>query len=230
MRISFLHTIDSNRQVFEQAATEIGARPEDLRHVVRADLREAVERAGCLPADIKAQTCGTLVGLAADADAVILTCATLGPALAEIGNPPAPVIRADVALAASAAQAAQAGGQIAVLCAAQAAIESNRKLFKQYASESAASVEIIHLPQVWALFERGDMNACFTAIASAANGAYAAGATVVAFAHPWMAPAADLASAQAGNGKRPLDSARAALRVALRRIPADALSLSSPRT
>jgi hypothetical protein len=217
MRISFLHTIDGNRQVFEYAAAEMGLRPEDLRHVVRADLREAVERAGMFPTDIKAQTCRSLVELAADADAVIVTCATLGPAVAEIGDAPAPVVRADVALAAWAAESAKAGEKIAVLCAAEAAIEPNRKLFTQYASESAASVEIVHVPQVWTLFKSGDMNACFAAIAAAANDAYAAGATVVAFAHPWMAPAAKLTSEQADSGKRPLDSSRAALRVAMRR-------------
>jgi hypothetical protein len=216
MRISFLHTIDGNRQVFEQVAAEMGLRAEDLRHVVRADLREAVERAGLFPADIKAQTRGTLVELAAHADAVIVTCATLGPAVAEIGgDASAPIVRADTALATWAAESVQTGGRIAVLCAAELAIEPNRRLFTQYASECAASVEIIHVPQVWALFKSGDMNACFVAIASAANDAYAAGATVVAFAHPWMAPAASIPS-EAANGKRPLDSARAALRAAMR--------------
>ncbi|WP_233834578.1 arylsulfatase [Paraburkholderia sp. ZP32-5] len=217
MRISLLHTIDGNRQVFEHAAAEMGLRPEDLRHVVRADLREAVERAGVVPADIKAQTREMLVELADEADAVIVTCATLGPVVAEIGNGPAPVVRADVALAAWAAESAQAGEKIAVLCAAEVAIEANRKLFTQYASDSGASVDVIHVPQVWTLFKSGDMNACLAAIASAAQDAYAAGATVVAFAHPWMAPAAGLVSDEAGHGKRPLDSARAALRVAMRR-------------
>jgi len=217
MRISFLHTIDGNRQVFEQVAAEMGLRPEDLRHVVRADLREAVERASLFPADIKAQTCGTLVELAAHADAVIVTCATLGPAVAEIGEASAPIVRADTALATWAAESVQAGGKIAVLCAAEVAIEPNRRLFTQYASESATSVEIIHVPQVWALFKSGDMNACFSAIASAANDAYAAGATVVAFAHPWMAPAASVPT-EAANGTLPLDSVRAALRAAMRRF------------
>jgi len=221
MRISFLHTIDGNRQVFEHAATELGLRPDDLQHLVRADLREAVERAGTFSADVKAQTYRTLLDLAANADAVILTCATLGPAVAEIGNAPVPVVRADAALAAWAAESAGPGGKIVVLCAAEAALESNRKLFTQYASESAASteiaVEIVHTPQVWTLFKSGNMNGCFAAIASAAADAYAAGATVVAFAHPWMAPAAHLAS-EAGNGKRPLDSACAALNAALRHV------------
>jgi hypothetical protein len=47
--------------------------------------------------------------------------------------------------------------------------------------------------------------------------AYAAGASVVALAHPWMASAADPAS-KASEGKRPLDSARAALNLAMQRV------------
>jgi hypothetical protein len=217
MRISFLHTIENNRQVFEHAATEMGLRLDDLRHAVRADLREAVDRVGAFPSDVKAQTRGCLLELASSADAVVLTCATLGRVVDEIGDAPVPLIRADAALAATAAEAAQGGGKIAVLCAAEGAIESNRKLFTRYAEECSTSVEIIHVPQVWALFRSSEMDACFAAIASATKDAYAAGASVVAFAHPWMAPAADLAS-KASEGKRPIDSARAALNAVMQQV------------
>ncbi|MFP4891847.1 hypothetical protein [Paraburkholderia sp. EG304] len=135
----------------------------------------------------------------------------------ETEDAPVPLIRANAALAATAAEAAQGGGKIAVLCAAESALESNRKLFAQYAVERSASVDIIHVPQVWTLFRSGEMDACFAAIASATKDAYAAGASVVAFAHPWMARAADLAS-QASEDKRPLDSARAALNTVMRRL------------
>ncbi|MCC8396025.1 arylsulfatase [Paraburkholderia sp. MMS20-SJTR3] len=217
MRIAFLHTIDGNRQVFEHAATELGVASDDLRHTVRVDLREAIERAGTFTPELKQQTRACLLELAADADAVVVTCATLGPVVAEITHSPVPVIRADAALAASAAGSAGNGGKIVVLCAAEAALESNRKLFAAHASEARASVEIVHVPQVWATFRSGETDACYAAIAAATSDAYAKGATVVAFAHPWMAPAAALASAPS-EGKRPLDSARAALRVAMQRV------------
>ena len=211
MRISFFHTIDGNRQVFEQAAQNFGLRPEDLRHEVRPDLREAIEQAGTFSIDLRKEISHHLLKLAANADAVILTCATLGPAVADIKNSPVPIIRADAALAAA---SAEVGGTITVLCAAESAIESTRKLFTQYASESKASVEIIHLARAWTLFKNGDLDACFAAIASSADDAYHAGATVVAFAHPWMTPAAKLAS----QSRRPLDSAHAALRAAMRQV------------
>ncbi|MFM0310622.1 arylsulfatase [Paraburkholderia sp. RL17-383-BIF-A] len=218
MRISFLHTMDGNRQVFEQAAKALGMRADDLHHEVRADLREAVGLAGTFSHELKAETNQRLLALAAHSDAVILTCATLGAAVADIVSPPVPIVRADIALAAA---AAELGGKIVVLCAADSAIESTRMLFAEHIHGTGASVEVVHLPQVWARFKAGDLEACLAATALAAEDAYEAGATVVAFAHPWMAPGADLVR----TGKRPLDSPSAALRAAMQRFgehPSDA--------
>lgn len=210
MRISFLHTIGGNRQVFEHAANRIGLRSEELRHEVRPDLREAVEHAGEFTADLLTQTSLCLQQLAADSDAVIVTCATLGPAVAEMESSTVPIVRADAALAAA---AAEVGGSIAVLCAAESAIEPTRRLFAQHASRTDASVKVIHVPQVWALFKSGDMDACLATVAASADDAYEAGASVVAFAHPWMAPAVKFAS----QGRQPLDSPHAALRAVMYR-------------
>lgn len=217
MRISFLHTIDGNRHVFEQAATNLGLRPDDLHHEVRPDLREAVEQAGAFSIGLRKQAGDCLLALAANSDAVILTCATLGPAVADIESSPAPIVRADAALAAA---AAKVGGSIVVLCAAESAIESTRKLFTHYARARNALVEVVHVARVWTLFRSGDLNECFAALASSADDAYEAGASVVAFAHPWMAPAVQLAS----KGKRPLDSAHAALRAVLQQTGEPAAS------
>lgn len=211
MRISFLHTMDGNRQVFEQAAKTLGLRAENLHHEVRADLREAVGKLGRFPDELKAETQQRLLALAADSDAVILTCATLGAAVADIESAPAPIVRADIALAAA---AAEAGGKLVVLCAADVAIESTRTLFTEHARANTESVEVVHLPQVWALFKAGNLDACLAATALSAEAAYDAGADVVAFAHPWMAPAVDLVR----NERRPLDSPSAALRAAMQRF------------
>ncbi|ACD21046.1 hypothetical protein [Paraburkholderia phytofirmans] len=211
MRISFLHTMDGNRQVFEQAAETLGLLAEDLHHEVRADLREAVDRTGALSDELRAQTNQRLLALAAGSDAVILTCGTLGPAVADINSQPVPIVRADVALAAA---AAEVGGRIVVLCAAESAIESTKRLFAEQAGNSAESVEVVHVGHVWALFKAGDVQACLAATASSADEAYEAGATVVAFAHPWMAAAAGLVQ----KGRRPLDSPSAALHAATRRF------------
>jgi len=218
MRISLLHTVDGNRRVFEDAANNLGLRVDDLRHDVRPDLREAVQREGTFSADLRAQTNRLLLTLAADSDAVILTCATLGPAVEEIESSRIPIVRADAALAAA---AGKIGGKIAVLCAYEQGIESNRQLFAHHTSDIATSVEVIHVAQACALLENGDMDDCFAAIAALADKTYEAGATVVAFAHPWMAPAVGLTR----NGRQPLDSAHVALRTVMQQLDGASVSI-----
>ncbi|HEX7910891.1 MAG TPA: arylsulfatase [Paraburkholderia sp.] len=181
---------------------------DNLRHEVRPDLREAVQNAGTFSAALKEETKRCLLALAVDADTVILTCATLGPAVEEIESTPAPIVRADVALATA---AGKVGGKIVVLCAVEAAVEPTRQLFALHASDTVSAVEVIHVERVWALYKNDAVEECFAAIAASANEAYDAGAAVVAYAHPWMAPAASLAR----NGSQPLDSAHAVLRAVM---------------
>ncbi|RDK00294.1 arylsulfatase [Paraburkholderia lacunae] len=216
MRISFLHTIEGNKNVFEQAAKDLGLPIEYLHHEVRSDLRLSVDQAGTFTRELKAQTNDCLLELAAGSDAVILTCATLGPAVSDIEHPPVPIVRADAALASA---AASIGGKIIVLCAAESAVEPTRSLFEQYANKERASVSINHVAQVWELFKSGDLDACLAATGRAADEAYQAGATVVAFAHPWMAPAARLV----GKGRHPLDSAHTALQAVMQQAAKPAL-------
>ena len=211
MRVSFLHTIESNKRIFEDAAQNLGVPIDHLHHEVRPDLREAVQRAGTFSAGLMEETTGCLRALAADADVVILTCATLGPAADKIEGLPVPIVRADAALAAA---ATKMGSKVVVLCAVNSAIEPTRRLFTQHASGTAASVEVVHVEQLWTLFTNNRIDECFAAIAAAADDAYDAGATVVAFAHPWMAPAVRFTQ----KGTQPLDSAHAALRTAIQQI------------
>jgi hypothetical protein len=213
MRISLLHTIDGNRRVFDDAATALGVG--GLRHEVRADLREAVQQAGTFSPEMKARTMRCIVDLAAESDAVIVTCATLSPIVDEIEDKAIPVVRADKALAVA---AGKANGKIVVLCALESTVEPNRRMFKANASEAHTTVDVTHVADIWALYGSGDLPACFSAIARAADQAYDAGAAVVAFAHPWMGPAADFVRAP----RRPLHSAEVALREALSELSRDA--------
>ena len=208
MRISLLHTIDGNRRVFDDAATALGLDAGGLRHAIRAELREAVQQAGTFSPELKERTKHCIADLAAESDVVIVTCATLSPVVDEIEARAIPIIRADKALAAA---AATAGGRIVVLCALESTVEPNRKLFEANVTKTSTSVDVVHVADVWALYGSADFAACFAAVAHAADEAYEAGATVVAFAHPWMAPAADLVRA----GPRPLHSAESALRAAV---------------
>jgi aspartate/glutamate racemase len=207
MRIAFLHTIAANQSLFDNAAIDLGYSAQHFRHELRADLREAVEKGGALTDDLKSQVIECLLELATDSDAVILTCATLGPAVEALRDSPVPILRADAALAEA---AANAGGKITVLCAAESAVAAVRQMY----SEHTGQVTIVFLPQVWSLFKAGDSQACFSELASCAKSAYQGGADVVAFAHPWMAPAGKLVE----GATQPLDIPHAAIRAVARRL------------
>ncbi|MGV2865178.1 arylsulfatase [Achromobacter sp. AGC39] len=208
MRISFLHTIDGNRAVFEHAAAQAGVNAAQLRHDVRPDFRQAIDQGPTTDDALHDRINDAVQSLAIDADAVIVTCATLGPVIDQMAQFPVPVIRADVALAMA---ATHAGGCIVVLCAAPSAVDANRMLFEHHAKASGATVAVHLVPDAWALFQAGDMPACLQACANAAQEAYDRGADVVAFAHPWMADAGAMVQGQ----RRPLDAARAGLQAAL---------------
>ena len=200
--------MDANRSVFDAAASIVGLPADALRHEVRSDLRESVQQAGVFSSELMARTKRCLLDLAAESDVVIVTCATLGPAVDETEHETVAIFRADRALAAA---AATVKGKIAVLCAVESAIEPNRRLFEEYVRDAGTSVEIVQPEPAWSLYSRGDFAGCFEAVAAAADEAYEAGAAVVAFAHPWMAPAADLVRTH----NRPLHSAEASLRAAM---------------
>lgn len=204
MRISFLHTIESNQAVFANAAAQAGLSATQQRHTVRSDLRKAVDERNMSEDEIHDQIRGTVRDLASTADAVIVTCATIGPIAEAIADIAVPIIRADVALADA---ASRAGRNIVVLCAVESTVEANRTLFGHYAAATGARIAVRWVPGVWASFQNGDIEACLQACAQAAQDAYHQGADVVALAHPWMAAAATLVQGE----RKPMDGARAAL-------------------
>jgi len=178
MIIACLHTADSNISVFD-AARPPGV---DLRHEVRPDLLEAA--ASGLSLGVAAKTQSTLRRLAEDADAVLLTCSTLGPA-AEGVETRVPVLRVDAALA---TEACAGGGKVAVICAAPSTLKPTRKLFEAAAARTGADVRIILVDKAWDAFLSGDLEGYLHAVAGAAD---LGPADVVALAQASMAPAAE---------------------------------------
>ena len=197
MKIACLHTAESNVAIFE------AARPDgvSLTHVVRPDLLAAAEAGGLTP-EIAAATARALNVLRDSADAVVLTCSTLGPAAGAAG-----ALRADAALAEA---AVAGGGAVEVLCAAPSTLAATAALFGAAARRTGARVTIRLVPGAWALFHAGDHAAYAERIARDAE---ASRADVVVLAQTSMAPAAGLteravltcpgialAAAQAGRG------------------------------
>lgn len=188
MRIACLHTIDSNIQVFEAARAGLGLAVE-LRHQVRDDFLKNAERAGGLTPAIAAEAAEVLAGLGAEADAVLLTCSTLGPSIEgvqqKIGKP---VLRVDGALADA---AVRKGGRVVVLCAVETTIAPTRVLFEAAAAKTGAAIDMRLVADAWPEFKAGHLDRYFALIAKAADDAAAEpGVATVALAQASMAGAA----------------------------------------
>ncbi|MDH6230280.1 hypothetical protein M2281_000852 [Mesorhizobium soli] len=212
MKIACLHTAQSNVAVFEEAAQELGLPDGALHHEVRPDLLLAAEDAGGLTPELERETASILRLLSQEADAVILTCSTLGPSVDGLEeSTTVPVMRADAALA---EQALDAGGTTIALCAVETTIKPTTELFAEAAKRSGASFEVRLVPGAWALFKAGKYDAYLSDIARAADAAYSDGATTVALAQASMAGAVDLVKC----GPKPLTSPIAGLRAVLDQI------------
>ncbi|KMO11771.1 aspartate/glutamate racemase family protein [Methylobacterium platani] len=199
-RIACLHTSDGNAAIFDAARDTARLTDVSLHHTVRADLLAAAEREGGLTPDIAAETVAVLQGLCAGADAVLLTCSTLGPAAQDAATgATVPVMRVDAALARA---AVKAGGRVVVLCAVETTVAPTRRLFEDAARATGAAVEVQVVPHAWAAFKAGDLDRYRILVARAAVAAREAGATRVALAQVSMAGAAALLP----EDRRPLTS------------------------
>lgn len=179
--LAFLHTAQANADLFEAMSREL---PLGHSHTVRADLLARAVDVGELTPDVQQETEAVLRELAQGADAVVLTCSTLGPAADAITD--LPVMRIDRALAEA---AVRAGRRIAVLCTVESTLGPTGDLFLQVAEPEGVTVDVRLLEGLFASFLSGDTEAYFDAIASAADG-LAADYDVIAFGQASMAPAA----------------------------------------
>ena len=188
-RVACLHTAASNAAVFDDAARGLDVA---LRHEFGNDLLARAEAAGGLTDAIADEVASQLAELAGDADVVLLTCSTVGPAIGRVVGAPVPVMRVDAALA---EEAVRRGGRVAVLCAVATTIAPTRDLFEKAAAATGARVELALVPDAWPAFRAGDAARYFALIAAAADRAYEEGADVVALAQASMAGAAPLCKA-----------------------------------
>lgn len=220
LRISCLHTADSNISTFEAARRQLRLDDVVLRHRVRADLLAAAETAGGPTQPILERAAAELRALAVGADAVLLTCSTLGPAAAVAqARTPVPVLRVDLALA---EEAVRNGGIVIALCAAGTTIAPTRALFEQAALATGAEVEVRLVPGAWERFKAGDQQFYLSMIAEAAEIAAGEGLASIALAQASMAGAAALC-----REARPLTSPAVGLAAAV--AAAQALAENSPK-
>ncbi len=181
--IAFLHTAQSNADLFESAARDL---PLVRSHLVRDDLLARAVDAGFLTLEIREETRALLSGQAEDADIVLVTCSTLGPAADDLGDPC--IKRVDRALAEA---AVAAGKPVKALCTVPSTLGPTSDLFEDVSAGTGVAVDVKLIDGAWAHFERGDTQAYFEAIAEAAD-RLASGNVTIALAQASMAPAASL--------------------------------------
>ncbi len=215
LKIACLHTAASNIEIFDEAAAMLGPSAPCLTHEVTPHLLAAAEREGGLSDHIAAETAQHLARMADKADAVILNCSTLGPSIANLtGHAAERAIRVDAALA---EEAVAKGGRVAVLCTVETTLAPTGALFSAAAEKTGALCDIRLVPDAWAHFRSGHIEAYLTAIAKAAEEAYAEGIATIAFAQASMTRAA----AKVTNAPAPLTSPKAALLSAMKRFGTD---------
>lgn len=190
MRVVCLHTADSNIALFDRELLDAGLPDVELHHVVRADLLEAAEAAGGLVTPVRADAAAALSALAADHDAVLLTCSTLGPAVEDV-RATMPVLRVDEALA---REAVARGGTVVALCAVTTTLGPTTEIFERAATGTSATVAVQLVEGAWDEFKAGNLAGYHALVARAADDARESGADVVALAQASMAPAAQLCS------------------------------------
>lgn len=165
MKIACLHASESNIAVFEQSLPPRAAGKMSLFHQVEAQLLAAAEQAGAVTPELLDKTRQVIARLCQQADAVIVTCTTLGIAAADAALFSKPVLRIDAALADS---ASVASSKLMVLCAAPTTMDSTRQLFQQ--RQTASQQLIIEcVPDAWPLFHAGDTDAYHRHIAAYAD-------------------------------------------------------------
>ncbi|MFN3262410.1 MAG: hypothetical protein ACE37J_17835 [Pikeienuella sp.] len=180
MKIACLHTMESNAALFDAACPE-GA---TLVHAVREDLIARAVATGGASEALLEEAAEALRALMREsgADALLLTCTSIGGAAARAG-----AIRVDEALAAAAAAEAGTGGLIDVLISLPSTEGPTREMFERHAAAAGARIRIVLVEGALAAFQAKDLERYAALVAAAADRSEA---PVVALAQASMAPAA----------------------------------------
>lgn len=173
MIIACLHAAESNIAVFEQSLAQLAVAHVTLHHTVAADLLAAAEQAGGMTPAVTQATLERIHPLCQQADAVIVSCTTLGAA-AEGMIFSTPLVRLDAALAEDALRDSQ---HLLVLCTAPTTLASTQALFQQRCGE-AQRLQVVCVPEAWTQFKAGEITACHRTIADFALSALAQDSTI----------------------------------------------------
>lgn len=161
LTIACLHTAESNAPLFDASAAALPGGALRLTHRVRADLLRAPTP------ETLAEAAEVLREMTHGADAVLLTCSTIGEAADLVAAARCPVLRADAALADA---ATRSGGHIHVLYAAPTTREATQRLFEAAAARTGATIALQHVDGAWDAFMAGEIAGYHARIAAATPG------------------------------------------------------------
>lgn len=208
MHIACVHTAKGNIDIFERAAEGLGLPPKTLSHHLRQDLLAATEEQGWLTPQLREEVARELRQHLEEADAVLLTCSSIGPAVEDF--PDSPVLRVDEALAEAALAADR---KLTVLCAAQTTMEPTEALFSKVANAHGGQFQMVLVPGAWEKLKADDSDGYLHMISEAADQAYRDGADAVALAQASMTSAAE----RVKHGPAPYTSPKAGLAAAVKK-------------
>ena len=149
--IACLHAARSNIAVFEEALLALDFEDVQLLHRVESEWLDKAVEANEVTTDIAENIRQAIEELCQHADAVIITCTTLGVVAWDAKQFSKPVLRIDATLAKA---ASRYHGSILVLCTAQSTLGSTTHLFEAFIPGDRLVVELI--PRAWAWFNGGD--------------------------------------------------------------------------
>ncbi|WP_158781384.1 hypothetical protein [Pantoea sp. BAV 3049] len=159
--IACLHAARSNIDVFEEALQTLDYEDIQLLHRVESELLASAIEANEVTPAIADTTRQIIEEMCQHADAVIVTCTTLGAVAWDAKQFSKPVLRVDASLA---KVASRYHGSILVLCTAESTMGMTTHLFTAFIPGDRLSVELI--PRAWAFFNAGDIEGYHQQIAS----------------------------------------------------------------
>ena len=164
VRVVFLHTADVHVATFRRLLDEMAPETEQ-NHAVQADWLAEARESG-LTAALRERVQAFLSEQAAEADAVLCSCSTLGPLADELSSAHANVLRIDRPLM---QRAAGHDGTILVALCLESTLSPTLELLREAFAERGKSLDykVVLCKEQWALFEAGDMEVFGRAIAEA---------------------------------------------------------------
>jgi glutamate-1-semialdehyde 2,1-aminomutase len=163
MALTLFHTTTANVEAFRKLFAEIA--PEiPLRHVVRADLLErAIENGGVSP-EIDADTRAAIEESLNGSPLAMCTCSTIGASADGVSRPEARVLRVDRPMAEA---AVRAGERVLIAASVATTLQPTVDLVVEAAKGHGAAISIrtLYLPECWPLYQSGDKEAYWQAIA-----------------------------------------------------------------